>query len=347
MMMRSLSSLSCSNSLVACNVYVTAGRMHHSDLLMKILLEAQKQCLSIHSKKVVVVHSFADGPYNRSSFHLAGEVDCVTDVATSIAITATNELETTRDQVELERSRHPFVGMVDHIAVMPLYSAGGDESECSANPTEMSPTGKAARAIGKRLEEVGVRVYYYGDAHADKKPLARVRREETNFFKTEILDDEQGVPIKVKKGSATIGAPKSFVENFNIRLTSNCDIKMAKSLTRFIRERDDGLLGVEALTLPYSNNRYEVAANLLQLDKTSSKDILVRVDKWVDDNIQNSHFSNSNDIIEKCYRVGTTSQQCLSVMNQCQSLARQKFHDDEVATRFKHYLNQPELPAVS
>lgn len=140
---------------------------------------------------------------------------------------------------------------------------------------------------------------------------------------------------------------EKFVENFNIRLTSNCDIKMAKSLTRFIRERDGGLVGVEALTLLYSNNRFEVAANLLQLDKSSSRDILARVDEWVDLHMTDSRFNNFNDIIEKCYRVGTTREQCLSVMKQCQSPDRRKAHDDEVATRFKEYLNQPEIPVSS
>lgn len=120
---------------------------------------------------------------------------------------------------------------------------------------------------------------------------------------------------------------------------------MAKSLTRFIRERDGGLLGVEALTLPYSDNRYEVAANLLKIDKTSSKDLVERVHEWVACKIQETSLKSFHDIIEKCYRVGTTSDQCLSVLKQCQSQEGRKIHDNEVAKHFQEYLNQPGIPA--
>lgn len=196
-----------SNSFVACNIYVSAGRSQHSDVLMKILLNAQKQCRSMPSTNVAVAHAFADGPYDRSSFHLAGDADAITEVASTIATSALNELETTSNHVELERSRHPFVGMVDHIAVMPLNKDVSERAEDSTNTTRDSPNGNAAKAIGRRLEALGLRVYYYGDAHAEKKSLARVRREETNFFKTVIPDDEHLASLKSDKGKATIGAP--------------------------------------------------------------------------------------------------------------------------------------------
>ena len=40
------------------------------------------------------------------------------------------------------------------------------------------------------------------------------------------------------KGDTTIGTPDEFVENFNIRLTSNVNCDQAKTLTQFPRGRN-------------------------------------------------------------------------------------------------------------
>ncbi|KAI2491215.1 Formiminotransferase domain [Fragilaria crotonensis] len=202
------------------------------------------------SNKIAIVHAYADGPYDRSSFHLAGNPCAIADVASSMAIHAVEGLLSFSKPTGDEVSRHPFVGLVDHVSVMPLLKnqTGG----CN----DISSHGEAALTIGKKLEESGVQVFYYGDAHPEGTPLAVVRREQTNFFRSGGLQQhENGMQesTATEKGAATVGAPATFVENFNIRLTPNCDFKLARSLTSFLRERDGGLLGVEGLTLPYGN----------------------------------------------------------------------------------------------
>ena len=74
----------------------------------------------------------------------------------------------------------------------------------------------------------------------------------------------QTVGASAKEQFVTIGAPDSFVENFNIRLQCQ-DRKIARSLTRELREMDGGFPFVEALTLPYGPGHWEVACNLLRL----------------------------------------------------------------------------------
>ena len=72
--------------VVACNIYITAAASHASTLL-SLLRQAQDNCRDLrrasqhnkrddtkqsHSSAVAIVHAYADIPYDRSSFHLAG-----------------------------------------------------------------------------------------------------------------------------------------------------------------------------------------------------------------------------------------------------------------------------------
>jgi hypothetical protein len=52
------------------------------------LSNAQGQCHSLNavdaSEKIAIVHAYADGPYNQSSFHLAGQSNPVVAVASEL-----------------------------------------------------------------------------------------------------------------------------------------------------------------------------------------------------------------------------------------------------------------------
>jgi len=82
-----------------------------------------------------------------------------------------------------------------------------------------------------------------------------------------------------------------------------------------LRQRNGGLPGVEALTLPYSLSRWEVACNLLQPHQASAQDVERVAYEWA------KELSRQNDevehevmgIIESTYRVGTTREVCLDV----------------------------------
>jgi hypothetical protein len=287
---------------------------------------------------VAVVHAYADEPYDRSSFHLAGNAQPVAEVASMIAIQSIEGLASLpRQSDNAEESRHPFVGLVDHISVMPLLDA---TDEVDNDITVPSAHGEAAQIIGERLKKIGVQVFYYGDAHAEGTPLAVVRRERTNFFKTGGLEslDKDSDGATTAKGVATVGAPSSFVENFNIRLTSNCDLKTARSLTKILRERDGGLLGFEGLTLPYSNGRYEIAGNLLRPDVGSSEAVVAKLDEWVEQKLKELPFDKKSDLVDEAYRVGTTRDTCMDSLGQSGSAEAIAHHDQQVTQRFKQYL---------
>ena len=308
---------------VACNIYVSAGRSARSAVLLDVLSKAQARCRVLSAtqrENVALVHAFADTPYDRSSFHLAGSPELVTDVASQIATQALVELSTsdastvggitgTRisgDGGDGGKPMHPFVGIVDHVSVMPLRSLGGVNNEKEHHAF----SGQAAQTIGRALSKAGATVRYYGYAEPNNTPLAKVRREQTEFFKpggqsSKKSELESEIP---KYGTATVGAPPNFVENFNIRLSSRCSKEVAKMLTKTLRERDGGIVGVEALTLPYSRDRFEVACNLLQPSTGTAKMIYVAALEW-------ARMNGGESIIEEAYQVGTTEQQCLEVLS--------------------------------
>lgn len=284
---------------VACNVYLSAGGdKGHGAILLHLLKHAQSLAASLdHHQEVGVVHAYADPVYNRSSFHLVGHAESLAVVAADLSqhallrLRAFGSKSTAKPQCEHQEAQHdhPYVGLVDHIAIMPIQGTNNDNSanveslttgEDHNDFTPQTLSGIAARHVGRVLEEAGVQVYYYGSAHPDGTSLATIRREKTKFFQSGGLDASATDTSNATLEVATVGAPLGFVENYNIRLRATCPKQIAQSLTKQLRERDGGLPGVEALTLPYSDGRWEVACNLLCPEKASAADIDRMVAEW-------------------------------------------------------------------
>lgn len=345
-----------SKCLVACNVYLSAGLPRYAPLLVQLLEDAQKQC---HGQNAIIVHAFSDTSYDRSSFHIAGSPLAVASVASNLACQAievlskhkkTNKGEDIPSSSELE---HPTVGLVDHISVLPLADHNRHPSmtltewtkqhETPKNfiqnkkddqdddlPVKCLPSGWVARMIGENLKQSSsVHVLYYGHAHVNQKSLAKVRREETAFFKlSSSINKQNSNTNKLPKSQCTIGAPDEFVENFNIRLSNKISKSKAQSLTRWVREKDGGLPFVEALTLPYSNNRYEVACNLVNPIVTNTNDVQERVRQYLE----------VEPFLETCYRVGTTEEQCLNALEETQTDVEKEKYNRRVQEQLKGYL---------
>mmetsp|Transcript_323 Transcript_323/g.541 ORF Transcript_323/g.541 Transcript_323/m.541 type:complete len:444 (+) Transcript_323:42-1373(+) len=351
--------------------------------LLQVLHSSQELCRNLRSKdqdaRIAIVHAYSDKAYNRSSFHLAGRANEVAQVSSFMATTAIDLLQALSWQqkytsnTSTDTSQHPLVGLIDHVSVMPMVPSTRivkeDATNCIKNqnyyidtsndkhiimPLEASAL--AALHIAHALEQKGVQCLPYGTAHPKGIPLATVRKEWTNFFTSGSLGqydstyntnaNDKDVKDKNTLGTCTIGSPCHFVENFNIRLTSNTTKKQAMALTKRVRQRDGGVLGVEALTLPYSNGRWEVACNLLKPhEKEGTVDcILEKVREWAavmhaTDNTSSLVSSASNEYyysryVEDSYRVGTTVEQCFTVLNFKDEEAFRD-HDDVVRHGFQ------------
>jgi glutamate formiminotransferase len=307
------------------------GEKGHRSILLGLLQQAQQSCQS--AGNVGVVHAFADPVYNRSSFHLVGEANEISKVAASLARRAVQRLRSHTDsQVTSSTTEdvvhHPSVGFVDHVSIM---SVEGEDAipRASNDSTAFAPataSGRAARHVGQALADCGVHVHYYGSAHASGTPLATIRKEKTQFFMSGGLSKEEDKEQIAEV--ATVGSPLTFVENYNIRLKANCPKRTAQSLTKRVRERSGGLTGVEALTLPYSEGRWEVACNLLQPKVASSLDIDSVVQAW--------EKEQDEDYVEVSYRVGTTAEECLAAI--ADNDHNWNRYNEKVEQRLKGYL---------
>mmetsp|Transcript_34783 Transcript_34783/g.84063 ORF Transcript_34783/g.84063 Transcript_34783/m.84063 type:complete len:300 (+) Transcript_34783:533-1432(+) len=290
---------------------------------------------------------------------------------------STNDSATaTSDSATATSTPHPTVGLVDHVSVLPLcenHEPVNTSSTLDTIPAPQPPiTGQVAKSIGNIMrQQCGIDVLYYGYADPDNTPLAVVRRDRTNFFKPSRPTDGNvsgrdrvGRDVKISGrahgGQATVGAPPYFSENYNIRLHPHIDKKQAQTLTKFIRERSGGLKFVEALTLPYYNNKkggvlqYEVACNLLNPNVSSTRDIDERVGMWEKEivrkeksNVGSNHkiISSSHgdeeslsSLIEKSYRVGTTIEMCRHALEQTKSKDTEEKYNNKVFNKLKGYL---------
>mmetsp|Transcript_213 Transcript_213/g.540 ORF Transcript_213/g.540 Transcript_213/m.540 type:complete len:408 (-) Transcript_213:167-1390(-) len=402
-----------SRSLVACNIYVSAGgNPNHRDVLLNLLTETQELCRLANNgenrncdnnhvlptfrfpttacERVAVVHSFRDGPYNRSSFHLAGSPHLVAAVGSSLAVRAVEALllfETTgavdvygegcicdsrgveRGNIELNRKHHPTVGIVDHVSVLPLYekkhsnntteSGNDDNFDPDEEKDATGVTGYVAKAIGERLMSSGADVLYYGKAHPSGKELAAVRRDSTRFFKGDdnienssytasaaasTQGEATGRPvINATVGQATVGAPHRFVENYNIRLKPGVSRRVARTLTESVRERSGrGLTSVEALTLSYGCDQYEVACNLLDPSLTSARDVEERMKDWEQQQRQHQrHHDASGGLVDTAYRVGTTVDMCMTALREVSTEEGEIAHNEKVFNRLEEYFLIP------
>ena len=352
-----------------------------------------------HDKRIALIHAYADEPYDRSSFHLAGNAYLVADVASFIALDAIDSLQSynnnnnrdgTLDKEKVGRdygkeAKHPLIGLVDHISVMPLTpsdattatattatATNNEEEEIRFQPNgtyiPSDSHGLSSVYIGKQLlqsEKNDIDVLYYGSAHPNQTPLATVRREQTKFFKSGgLMDDNnnnnkdnQNCIMEKVRNQCTVGSPPFFVENYNILLSKNVSRKKAMKLTKMIRARDGGIAGVEALTLPYSDGRFEVACNLLCPHEGNVDDIEHVLSQWVKQE-QTEHqqilleqtedggggeetIRNRNYFVDDSYRVGTTSDQCMEVLNMLQSNhdGFDEKYDHTVRERFTSYFS--------
>ena len=372
-----------SQQLVACNIYVSAGRPQHAPLLLSLLQDAQDHCSRLKAKgggdgdggddgigdPIVMVHAYADGPYDRSSFHLAGTPSHVAAVAGTLATNAVKHLLDYKKQHTSTNSDndhstgttvHPTVGLVDHISVMPLVQERDDEDDDEFTldqvtnllpltqdddmPDGTVPSGWVARSLGHAMEYAGANVLYYGSAHPQQTPLATVRRESTLFF-SQSSPDQHSIAASSAAGQATVGAPSHFTENYNIRLSPRVSQTQARTLTKRVRARDGGLAGVEALTLAYSDNRWEVACNLLRPDVASAQDIQAVVDTWElqQQQQQQAETGAQEALVERGYRVGTTVEQCLEATERTTSTAKsEQVYNQMVRERFEGYLKSSE-----
>ena len=307
----------------------------------------------------VLTHAYTDQVYNRTSLHLAGTPEIILDVASDVIQHAVVELrklvvhndasnkkegdeEGEDDSTNIRpNTAHPNVGWIDHIAVVPLVT--GVEAQV-VDATIFTPHfiqthgANVARKLGRFMREnCDIKIFYYGLAHRTNVSLVKIRKRRTSFFQSDGYREEliSMDPESTYMDSCTIGAPEEFVENYNLRVKATCPKKVAQQLSRFIRESSGGFAWIEALCLPYSKDRWEIACNVLRpyAGGTSVNDLKEYFRSW----------NKGKSFIEKGYRVGTTAEQNIKVLETIsRSAQNRQAHDEKVMTTFQKNLQTEE-----
>eukprot|EP00747_Dinoflagellata_sp_TGD_P119566 gnl/TRDRNA2_/TRDRNA2_173036_c1_seq2.p1 gnl/TRDRNA2_/TRDRNA2_173036_c1~~gnl/TRDRNA2_/TRDRNA2_173036_c1_seq2.p1 ORF type:complete len:351 (+),score=55.63 gnl/TRDRNA2_/TRDRNA2_173036_c1_seq2:40-1053(+) len=235
----------------------------------------------------VVANEFLDAAYHRSGITLAAPDDARIEAAvTAVCRAALDALD-----FQSHVATHPRIGTVDHVCVNPLGTA------------TRSGAGALAERIGKQLgcpsPEVGppLRVYLYGAARQDERPLADLRRS-LGYFSGAAngqwsgLSPEMDAAIRglepdfgpqdldPRHGAVVVGAVP-WVVNYNLLVVAD-GLSEAELMARCRRvaratsERGGGLPSVQTMALPHERG-VEVACNLLDVDVTPPAAVRARV----------------------------------------------------------------------
>ena len=296
--------------------------------------------LSTRYEVGALVHVYADKVYNRTTYYLAGTTEIILEVATDLikhAVWGLRRLDIVPNKV-LTQHAIVDVGWVEHVCVMPLIS--GDEARSLASedtlthPFVETHAADIARQIGRAMREtLGIDVFYYGLAQQKNIPMMKAWKRRRNLgeqkrARTSVTDEDDNLFVE----TSLVGAPYEFVEQYIVRMKA-VKPRVAHYMSRLLREQDEGLDGVDAYAHPYSLARWEVWCSIEKpfAGGATIEEILDVVKTW----------NRGNDKVERGYRVGTTQQHCIKVLEKVAKGAKHREkHDLEVLNAFDELLRE-------
>jgi glutamate formiminotransferase len=206
---------------------------------------------------VLVLDRSSDADHNRSVLTLAGPGPALVDAAVRGAAACVRLIDMTS-----HRGVHPRMGALD---VLP-FVALDPGADCVA----------LAHQAGRRLaEEVGIPVYFYGDAalRPERAQLPAARAKGFEALAGAIARDPARAPdlggprLHPTAGATAVGV-RPFLVAFNVNLATG-DVEVARRIAGAIRERDGGLPRLRALGLPLERRGLtQVSMNLLDFRVT-------------------------------------------------------------------------------
>ena len=207
---------------------------------------------------VLVLDRSSDPDHNRSVLTLAGPGPALVEAAVSGAAACVRLID-----LRTHHGAHPRMGALDVLPFVPLDPA----ADCVPLALE----------AGRRLaEEVGVPVYFYGQAarRPERVALPSVRGRGFEELAEAARSDPARAPdlggpgLHPTAGATAVGV-RPFLIAYNVNLAGE-DVGLARRIARAVRERDGGLPAVRALGLPLEGRRMtQVSMNLLDFRVTS------------------------------------------------------------------------------
>jgi glutamate formiminotransferase len=197
----------------------------------------------------------ADPDHNRSVLTFVGSPEVVEEAAVAVADVAVRSVDLSR-----HRGVHPRIGALDVLPFVPLLGLG------------LADAAASARRVGARLaQEVGVPVYYYGDAA--KPPGRRLSELRAGGFETlargfpkdrlpDELPPEWPHPgVHPTAGATCVGA-RALLLAWNVEVDGLSESALNEVATE-LRERSGGAPGLRVLVLRLeSKGRMQLSMNL-------------------------------------------------------------------------------------
>jgi hypothetical protein len=356
--------------LVACKIYMnTGGDKSHVPVLNDLILRAQtafaKSEVARHQQRTqqhisssvidngledsvtkdfthvgALVQAYMDPLSNRSSFHLAGPVKDVIDVAKDLIRTAVTELRDRKRGCKLppettaRKAAHKLIDIVEHVSLLPLLP--GDQARITDRknlyPPLWVPTynAYAARQIGIFLREIlDIQVFFYG--FAQRKNLSFL---ETVDRRVKYFNSKNQLPE-----SAFVGAFDDYIEDVHIVLAAKSGKLRMKELVKLLNNEETGLADIEATAQLYDVFRWDIHCRLLRPHLTGANMAAVEyaVKRW-NQLQQGRNDQKEAEFVVKCFRVGPTYEECLNALQKVYiSDDHRKEHDQEVMKSFQDF----------
>lgn len=248
--------------MFSCAVYISSG-------VASIATRIAAVAAASHPS-VVVVDTFTDAAYARSSVKLVGQSEPLVCAARAAAEEALRLVDLRDPAMVPHPAPHPRQGAVDMVSFMPL-----SESRADALGSQLSMCDEAAWQLGDAIGQLGCPVLMYGPRSG--RSLLETRRG-TSFFascrKDAPREASSSLPFDFGRpaddsvpqhcGVSIVGV-QPYVTNFNIQIES-ASLADCKSAAASLRAE----MGVQVMALPHAEGCVEIGCNLQASEQRDS-----------------------------------------------------------------------------
>lgn len=214
----------------------------------------------------------ADADHNRAVLTFIGDPPAVEEAGVAVARFALEHLD-----LRTHQGIHPRVGALDVLPFVPLHGLSMEDAVTSAH------------RVGRRIADLGVPVYFYGQASSPPgRGLAELRRGGVEALRQGFPSDRRpdlpadaAVPHP-SAGVTCVGA-RSVLLAWNVFL-EGVGLEDARRIAAAVRERGGGFQGLRALGLDLPRTgRLQISMNLEDPKRTSPLEVLAEIRRRVEE----------------------------------------------------------------
>jgi glutamate formiminotransferase len=224
-------------------------------------IDAIARAVEEHAR-LLDVHS--DPDHNRSVFTLVGlEDELVRALAAAVAVA--------RERIDLRRHEgaHPRIGVADVVPVVPIA------------PQDLERACACAREVARRLGELDLPVFFYGELAPGRGPAFYRRGGVVELARRlaagELVPDFGPALLDERAGGVIVGARRPLIA-FNVNLRG-ASLEVAREIAATVRETGRGFRGVRALGLELPRaGVVQVSMNIEDWEASALHEIVARVE---------------------------------------------------------------------